>query len=561
MSTPRCRVAVIGAGPRGLAVAVQLAGRPGAEVHLIDPLPGGAVWDPAQDPELLMNSRTRQATVFADDTVDAAAGGEPGVHGPSFHEWHVAAGGELGPDDFATRAHFGEYLRWVVNQLRDQGVHIHPHRVTALAELPDGTQALTLSNHRIVYADSAVLALGHLPAAPDDDGTMLSAYAKSHGLQHVGPGPATAAALRGVSAGEPVAVLGAGLNFYDVLALLTEGRGGRYQRDGDGRLRYVASGDEPVLLMGSGRGVPYLARANRPGPVTLEIVTDEVVERWSAADGTLSFAEDVWPLMIAEMSRTWTVAGGTGEFDLDALLDPFAGGADGAAGPRDVATLTARLRDLLTADLDSALATPRGPVTAMGETLAVLKDRVRTVVAAGGISRESVLTDLQGWFRSAGAFLAAGPPALRVEQALALVDAGLLKALGAGIRVSTADGRFLISGRDLATPVTVRALVEARLPADDAERTADPFVRALVDDGYATLADGGLVASRARTGEDTACRLRDAQGEFSARRFVIGLPVQPQEWNIANLPQPGRADRTLQQARSIADQIVPRRSS
>ena len=41
---------------------------------------------------------------------------------------------------------------------------------------------------------------------------------------------------------------------------LTEGRGGRFVDDGDGTLRYEPSGDEPVLHVGSRRGVPYRSK-------------------------------------------------------------------------------------------------------------------------------------------------------------------------------------------------------------------------------------------------------------------------------------------------------------
>ncbi|NEE15286.1 adenylate cyclase, partial [Streptomyces sp. SID7499] len=55
--------------------------------------------------------------------------------------------------------------------------------------------------------------------------------------------------------GEPVIVRGIGLAFIDLMVLLTEGRGGRHE---DGV--YLPSGREPVLYVGSRRGVPYHAK-------------------------------------------------------------------------------------------------------------------------------------------------------------------------------------------------------------------------------------------------------------------------------------------------------------
>ncbi|NGZ99815.1 hypothetical protein G5V59_04410 [Nocardioides sp. W3-2-3] len=74
--------------------------------------------------------------------------------------------------------------------------------------------------------------------------------------------PADSAAdldLGGIGAGDVVGVRGLGLTFYDSLALLTEGRGGRYVDDGTA-LRYLPSGNEPLIVAGSRSGVPLRAR-------------------------------------------------------------------------------------------------------------------------------------------------------------------------------------------------------------------------------------------------------------------------------------------------------------
>ena len=57
--------------------------------------------------------------------------------------------------------------------------------------------------------------------------------------------------------GQDVIVSGMGLAFVDLLVLLMEGRGGRFEETSDGGLRYLPSGAEPRLWAGSRRGVPY----------------------------------------------------------------------------------------------------------------------------------------------------------------------------------------------------------------------------------------------------------------------------------------------------------------
>jgi hypothetical protein len=291
------------------------------------------------------------------------------------------------------------------------------------------------------------------------------------------------------------------------------------------------------------------------------------------AGGDLSFSGEVWPALVEEMSQVWATAGGVADFDIATMIDPYAAAlaTRTSTQPLTSTELSALLRHILQQDARSAAAAPRGPATAVAETLAVLKDRVRSLVAVGAFDTQSVQDDLQGWFRSVGAFIAAGPPLRRVREAIALIDAGILRALGADARLSmdASTGTFLLATRELPEPLPVTAVIEARLPAEDARTTTDPLVAALVSRGFARFATLPAVASApivteglevirttvATLGKGTACRLVASDGEASARRFLIGLPVQPQEWNIANLPQPGRGDRTLTQAESIAAQI------
>lgn len=580
------QVAVVGAGPRGIALAWLLldpARRPSGEVrvHLIDPNPGGAVWSTDQDVPLLMNSRARQATLFADDSV-------PGVHGPprgpSFIEWcrqlaptldlpsNVAAeAAAMNDDSFARRRLFGYYTRWAVAELgrRSPDLTIHSQRVRDIEDGPGGVQRLRLDGAGWLEVDAVVLALGHLPSSPGARERERTDFARRHSLTYVAPQPATAATVAELTPGTRTALLGAGLNFYDVMALVTEGRDGVYSAQSDGSLHYQPSGEEPILLIGSGRGIPYMARSRHPRPVHFAVCTDETRSRWLRSRGTLSFRRDVWPLLVAELDRTWRENGGAGELDVEGLLDPFAARSEQVA-VGSVETLTATLREVLVADVTSAGASPRGAATAIGETLAALKDMVRGLTAVGAFDGASVRDDLQGWFRSAGAYVAAGPPLERVRQAIALIDAGLLHAIGARstCRLDEEAGAFVISSRELAEPIQVTALVEARLAEEDIRHTADELVTNLLRRGLARTvtipADTGPVAfggfevvrtTELTLADATACRLVDAGGSASRRRFLIGLPVQPQEWNIANLPQPARGDRLFVQAGSVIAQI------
>lgn len=86
---------------------------------------------------------------------------------------------------------------------------------------------------------------------------------------------------------------------------MTEGRGGRYEGDADGELTYHASGREPVLHVGSRRGVPYHSKigydleGERP-PLPRFFGPAEVDELLGRAAG-FEFRGDVWPLVEKEL--------------------------------------------------------------------------------------------------------------------------------------------------------------------------------------------------------------------------------------------------------------------
>src|SRR5690625_6214200 len=171
----------------------------------------------------------------------------------------------------------------------------------------------------------------------------LAAFARRHGLTYVGPAQAADADIAALAPGQEVIVRGMGLGLIDLMALLTEGRGGRFEPDPvpgmPGRLRYLPSGLEPVLRLGSRRGVPYHSKVDdegRPaGPRDLAHVTDEQLRAREDADGRLDFRQDVVPLIAAEISRAVPSAprAAPGE-ELLAWLDDPLGWLDGQAGPR-----------------------------------------------------------------------------------------------------------------------------------------------------------------------------------------------------------------------------------
>ncbi|MEU2287629.1 FAD/NAD(P)-binding protein [Streptomyces sp. NPDC013178] len=593
-------VALVGAGPRGTSVLERLCASapellpPGARltVHVVDPAPPGPglVWRTGQSPELLMNTVAAQVTLFTDDSVDCAGPIRPG---PSLHEW---AGGELGPDDYPTRAQYGRYLEWVFTRTVRQAppaVHVETHtaRAVRLDDAADGRQVLTLDDGRVLLGLSAVvLAQGHLPVAADADQQRHAAYAERHGLCHIPPANPADVDLSPVAPGEPVLLRGLGLNFFDHMALLTTGRGGRFTPAGAGGLRYVPSGREPRLYAGSRRGIPYQARGdNAKGPYgrhTPLVLTPEVIsgfrKRADSGDAP-DFRTEIWPLVAKEVEtvyysalvrhpgfadrflaaphRTPQEAAVLTEFGVaeadrwswERISRPYAG-REFAHPEQWRAWLLAYLRRDAE---EAARGNVRGPLKAALDVLRDLRNELRLVVDHKGLSGASRRDHLDRWYTPLNAFLSIGPPRRRVEELAALVEAGVVEVLGPRLEVREEDGAWRAHSPDVpGSAVRVTTLIEARLPETDLRRTADALLAHLLRtgqcrphtvDGYVT---GGL---------DVTPRpycLMGRQGRAHRRRFAFGVPTEGVHWVTAAGARPGVDSVTLSDADAVARAVL-----
>lgn len=607
-------VCVIGAGPRGLSVLERICAnaagtaRPVA-VHLVDPYPPGpgAVWRTGQPGELLMNTVASQVTLFTDDSVDCAG---PSVPGPSLYAWarmiEQDTGGHplqvldearrLGPDSYPTRAFHGHYLEWVFRHLlrtAPEEVTVHAHRSTAVAldDTPDGRQTVTLADGgRLAGMDAVVLALGHAEQLPGQEERALAEFADRHGLAFVGPAGPADVDLAGIAPGTPVALRGLGLTFFDHLALLTEGRGGTFKESEHG-LVYLPSGNEPVLYAGSRRGVPYHSRGeNQKGALGRHhprFLTPEVIA--GLRRRPVGFRRDIWPLIDREIRtvyyEAWIRAAhgarAAEEFVRSALVGrcPEAALLDRYAVPdgerwdwrrverpygerafADRDDFRHWLLEYLRRDVAEArLGNVDGPLKAALDALRDLRNEIRLVVDHGGVSGASHRAELDGWYTPLNAFTSIGPPAFRIEQLIALIEAGVLHVVGPGMRVrpSAREGGFLgdfLVDAELVSepPVPVRALIEARLPGTDLRRTANPLLRSLFSAGDCSphRLGGHETGGLAVTGNPP--RLLDAAGRAHPRRFAFGVPTEGVRWVTAVGVRPGVGSVTLEDSDAIA---------
>ncbi|PIM73087.1 FAD-binding protein [Streptomyces sp. JV178] len=628
-------VALVGAGPRGTSVLERLcASAPELlpsgirlTVHVVDPAPPGPgqVWRTAQSPRLLMNTVASQVTLFTDESVDCSGPIRPG---PSLHEWaadRADPGGPPapGPDDYPTRAQYGRYLEWVFAETvrgAPPAIRVRTHRTRAvhLDDAPDGSQRLTLATgHVLADLAAVVLAQGHLPTAPDEEERRTTAYAARHGLRHLPPANPADLDLSSLAPGEPVLLRGLGLNFFDHMALLTTGRGGRFVYDRDeeepgvrlaGSPRYLPSGREPRLYAGSRRGVPYQARGdNAKGPYGRHVplvLTPEVIAgfRKRADSGEApDFLAEIWPLVAKEVETVYYEAlrrrqgeqatgqeatgGRTAGDDAfrerflaaphrsrqeAAVLDefgvpegdrwswervsrPYAGLVFPDPGAWR-AWLLAHLREDAAR---AALGNVAGPEKAALDVLRDLRNELRLIVDHGGLTGDSRREHLDRWYTPLNAFLSIGPPRSRIEEMTALIEAGVLTVLGPGLEVRQDDGAWLAHSPDVpGSDVRVTTLVEARLPEPDVRRTADELLARLLREGACRP---HRVDGHETGGLDVTSRpyhLIDRHGMPHEKRFALGVPTEGVHWVTAAGARPGVDSVTLSDADAVARAVL-----
>ncbi|MFE0131430.1 FAD/NAD(P)-binding protein [Streptomyces sp. NPDC059037] len=608
-------VAVVGAGPRGTSVLERLCASaaellpPGARltVHVVDPSPPGPgrVWRTAQPSELLMNTVASQVTLFTDESVDCAG---PVLRGPSLHEWAAAGHAPgLGPDDYPTRSCYGRYLEWVFAEtLRGAPgrvrVEVHAARAVRLDADPaggsggedpgDGAQLLVLEDGREIRGLGAVvLAQGHLPTVDDRDGLFLAGHAARHGLRHIAPANPADVDLSAIAPGERVLLRGLGLNFFDHMALLTRGRGGRFVTAPSGDLRYRPSGHEPKLYAGSRRGIPYQARGDNAkgayGRHDPAVLTPDVIARFrkrADSGGAPDFLDEIWPLVAKEVETVYYAAlvrpaersAAFRAAFLDVphrspqealILDEF-GIAEAARWSWDRLARPCADRAFRSPDdfrgwlltylredtAQAALGNVASPLKSALDVLRDLRNELRLIVDHGGIAGPSRRTHLDRWYTPLNAFLSIGPPRRRIEEMTALIEAGVLDVLGPRLDVrADADGTFRAHSPDVpGSDVRVTTLIEARLPEPDVRRTADELLGRLVRtgqcrphavDGYET---GGLDVT------PRPYRLIDRQGRAHTRRFAFGVPTEGVHWVTAAGARPGVDSVTLSDADAVA---------
>ncbi|THB67821.1 MAG: hypothetical protein D6E12_07875 [Desulfovibrio sp.] len=574
-------ICIVGAGPRGTyafrRLALSLERCPlsvPVRIHLIEKsghFGGGQVHDPSQPHYLLLNTVCSQVTAFGDD--DEAAREEPSRR--SLHGYLASRGLSMEPNDYPPRALHGEYLaamsQWTESVLPDSiSVERHPEAVIDMERHGDQV-LLRLDSGREVLADQVLLATGHSrnKIRPDTLEDVCADFArdmreKGENISYTHYAYPIEANLEHVTAEDTVYVIGMGLTAIDVVKGLTLGRAGRFEGD-----RYLASGEEPHIILGSRLGAPAAARGHnqRLKPHQARIFTPEAVAEMRGK-GRLDFSSDIFPLIEWEMEYVYysTLLGpefgeqlaGTPEpeeraqlisaavepperFSWQLLENPFLSWPkqtmDGfpkfssLSEYRD-AVLEIMDQDMAEADKGNRFSPIKSSIDAV---LRDCRDTLRMAVRHSGLTPTGHRY-LTGPFSRTNNRVAVGPPLSSVRELAALLRQGVVSFSGpvpklnadTGERVFFLESPMVENSRRMVQHVVNGRIHGVAVQVDDsplvARLLAKGWVRPYVNEWQGDVyTPGGLDV-------DEQFRVIGRDGKPNSRVSAVGIPVEGRHW-------------------------------
>lgn len=582
------RIGIIGMGPRGLTVLERIVANErvrksaNIEIFIFDPHPPGVgCHDPEQEDYLLVNTVAGQITQFSDQSV---VGAGPILEGPSFYQWLEEqrssklgrwSGQPVSPDKYYSRALFGRYLYWVYHYLAALApshvqINLVQESILHTERLAEDSWVLSTKSGSFCV-NYLFLTTGHTKPA----GKPATGNNRQPGTTLVIDDPyPIKTTMAAITADMTVAIEGMGLTMFDVLGALTTGRGGRFVQDEDGRMRYLPSGQEPRLVTYSRSGLPLTARAINQKGVSVQykarfLQADKV--RAMRAGRKLDFVTDVFPLLLADMQFAYyeaylrerrdpvtsmlfcnqflcaDVAGREAlisqyvpeadRFSWDKLVNPITD--DALATPEDFHEW---LMEHLRQDLREAYkGNMQGPLKAACDVVRDLRDNLRAAIDHGGLTEASHRW-LLSEFNPIMNRIAVGPPASRIAELLALVEAGVLEMSygpGAACKHGQPGERMrLVSSlwpdKSVAVDVLVKARISMHSPADD----ASPLLRGLLKAGYVRLFHnggfhpGGIEVSR-------EFNWVTASGQTLENAWALGIPTEGVKFYTFVVPRSG----------------------
>src|SRR5699024_7342611 len=389
------------------------------------------------------------------------------------------------PNTHPPRGLYGEYLRWVFSAVLGMvpeviEVTVRRSKAVGIEPAAAGTDTIGLADGTRLHAHATVLALGWLDTELSPEEQELAAAASTHEqLEWIAPNNPADQDFSNIpsweESGQEALIRGLGMGFFDAMSMLTVGRGGAFIPDATAPagLRYQPSGREPRILAMAGRGYPHQPRpefSGMPPRAELRRLDAAIADLDSVLPAnSLDFGETLWPALLRDAQEAYYRVLLTAEPDVlkkvtaiidDPATDPLnmhaAARLDGlvdtdkrfnipwesdpvsrleakaaAVGEEmSIDSFTRSLFERLLADWQEAQRGEESPVKMGLFSFGAAMKRIALVDEPGRFTQASREEEYK-LFGSIAQMVSVGPPAFRTAELLALIDAGLVRFLGA----------------------------------------------------------------------------------------------------------------------------------
>lgn len=626
-------IAIVGVGPRGVSVidrigalvSEQISSTEELELHLIDDsqLGAGRIWNTSQTKTLCMNTLAGAVTLFTEPNSTVTAPVRPG---PNMFEWIQLTLGEdieeqptkaektalfakypqeplsdfeqemraTEPYSNPSRALYGEYINWcfrvAVAQL-PANVKVTEHLTKAVgvtASSDNSFDIIEFSDGTICRADSTIIASGWtIPALNPQE----QEFAESEAVW-VRPNSPAEQDFSVLPAGEDVLVRGLGMSFYDLMALVTIDRGGKFVEDSATRsgMRYEPSGQEPHLLVSSGRGYPFLPKSDYkslpPKPVNhrlmavIEELKDEeeidfgvqvrpaiIKDAYEAyycklaelhpdaitasIEEILNVIEQATPESIAE-DMADVVPNPDYRFNIERWRRPLTG-VEG-----NIEEVTEHIAQYLEQDIEDAAAGHHSAFKTGMWSLSSARTPASILGSMGRYTWESRQTEYKN-FDGLGQMVGSGPPLFRCRQLLAAIDAGVVQFIGHRPKVRVEDDEFVAVSPSTKQEIRAKYLADAFLHYPDIRHVAEPIFKSLekrVRPFCEEDEEGRAIETASPEVHPVSRAVINPDGSEDPRVHVIGIPTFAQMADTTISPLPGTDALMLQETDKAAVHAV-----
>lgn len=596
-------VAILGMGPRGLSILERICAMhplyssdAPMEIVILDKNAMGVGAHSLSQPDhLLVNTVACQITLFGDATVKNAG---PFRAGPCFHQWAnnqgygkvdgrylKDKGGEpVDANDYLPRRLLGEYLNWAYNRiLKTLPNHITITQIDQQAIniliQDDGVSLVVLENNERLAVDFIYLTTGHGDNAKTLDDHLVERFiannSKHNDLLAYYANPYPVDSLNHIKAEAGVIIQGIGLTAYDVISQLTLGRGGRFTRV-NGELCYHPAGNEPDIYIYSRQALPFSSRGTNQkgvaGQYKPRFLTTTAINELRLKNvinngaSKLDFVEQIFPLLHKEMCYVYrsTLEGAwrdAGTYEpsaedvaaIEGLLYPHQNQEHLSLNDYTQWFIYFLRKDLEDSEQGNVL----GPIKAATDIIRDVRDILREAIDYSGLEAASHQYFLEH-FNPIFNRIAVGPPKLRNEQLLALMNAGIVRLAGgknAKLILNDKVGKFEVHStfKEASSEIQADVLIKAKIAHFSPLHDTSPLMRNITASGIVrpfmngSYHPGGLDI-------DVHQHPLNRLGESQRSIWILGNPAEGANFYTYVLPRPFVNSRFLVDAgRCVGD--------